>query len=70
MSRDTGPDEQGLQQVRMRRVVLVMQMLAALDRAAALAEHGGGDRIVIVQIAIGHVAAEQQNRIVQHRLLK
>ena len=50
----------------MRRVLLVVQVLVALD-AAATADQRLRQRIVVVRVAVGHVAAEQNDRMVEHR---
>src|SRR5579883_2090307 len=54
------------QDVRVRRVLREMQVLAALD-AAALADDDLRDRILVVPVAVRHVAAEEDDGVVEHR---
>ena len=55
------------QQIRMRRVLFVVQVLPTLDTAGAAADDHLRKRIGIVSVAVGHVAAEQNDRMVEHR---
>src|SRR5688572_17924193 len=50
----------------MRRVRRIAQVLSSLD-AAAMAEQNLGQRIVVVGVAVGHVTAEQNDRMIQQR---
>jgi hypothetical protein len=43
------------------------QVLAALDAAVTLAEHDVRQRVVVVQVAVRHVAAVQDDRVVEQR---
>ena len=54
------------QDVRVRRVLRIVQVLATLD-AATTADQRLRQRIVVVGVAVGHVAAEQDDRMVEHR---
>jgi hypothetical protein len=53
------------QDVRVRRVLRIVQVLVALD-AAATADQRLRQRIVVVRVAVRHVAAEQDDRVVEH----
>src|SRR5690554_7211839 len=64
--RNTGALHDGQQQVGMRGVLRIGQVLAALDAATGLAEQGAGQRIVVVTVAVAHVGAEQDQRVVQY----
>ena len=44
-----------------------LQVLPALDLAVALAQDHVGQRIVVVQVAVAHVAAVQDDRMIQQR---
>src|SRR3989442_14832004 len=50
----------------MRRVLWIVQVLSALDTAAAANQHLR-KRIGVVSIAVGHVTSEQNDRMVEHR---
>src|SRR5580704_5757808 len=57
--------EHGQQQVRNRRVIVVAQVPATLELSASAASHQIRQREMIMQIAVAHVAAEENDRIVQ-----
>src|SRR5690606_27464485 len=65
LPRNAGTLEQRQDQIRVRRVLLVREVLAALDAAVAVAEHDGRQRIGVVQVRVGHVAAVEQYRMVE-----
>src|SRR5262249_7939372 len=54
------------QQIRMRRVLWIVQVLPSLDLAAATARENLRKRIGIVSVAVGHIASEQSDRMVEH----
>src|SRR5690606_7597584 len=56
LPRYAGALQQCQQQVGVRRVLLVLQVLAPLVAALALCEYGIGQRVVVVQVAVRHVA--------------
>ena len=51
----------------MRRVLRELQMLAAFDPAVAATEHRRRQRVRVVQVRVAHVAAVQQDRVVEQR---
>src|SRR5581483_12356275 len=59
--------EEREQHIRQGRVIGVTQMLPALELAAASAEQGGRQRELIVAVAVAHVAAVQNDRVIQQR---
>ena len=59
--------EQRHEQVRLRRVLGAHDVLAALQLAAAAADHDVRQRVVIVRVAVAHVAAVEQHRVIQQR---
>src|SRR5262245_4733684 len=59
--------EQRLEQVCQRRLVGVLQMLTALELSAAAAHHQRRQWEVIVLVAVAHVAAVEQDRVIQDR---
>src|SRR6266850_8614887 len=59
--------EQSLQQIGKARVLGVPQMLAALDAPVRMAKQSRWQRIVVVTIAVAHVAAKENGRVIQHR---
>src|SRR5688572_3795142 len=62
-----GAQQQREQKVRERRAVGIDEMLLALDLACAAAEHEGRQRKLIVLVAVAHVAAVQEDRVVEDR---
>ena len=44
-------------------------MLTAFDPSMRVAQDGGGERVVVVAVAVAHVAAEQNRRVIQYRAL-
>src|SRR5687768_5383116 len=67
LHRDVVPVEDRRQQIREARVLRVFEVLAALDLAVGVTEDGRRQRVVVVLVAVAHVAAEEDGRVVQHR---
>src|SRR5262245_36616532 len=57
--------EHGDEQVGHRRVVLVLQMPSALHLSSRAANHKVGQREVIVGVAVAHVAAVEEQRVIE-----
>src|SRR5690349_10734126 len=64
LDRDVVPVEQCDQQVREPRVLRVLHVLPAFDLPVGVAEDRRGQRIVVVPIAVAHVAAEEDRRVI------
>src|SRR5262249_49650922 len=54
------------QQVRETRVLRIFHVLAALDTAMCVAEQSSWERIVVVPVAVAHVAAEKNRGVIEH----
>src|SRR6185295_12738613 len=68
--RDVVAVEERDEQVREPRVLRILQVLAAFDLAVRVAEDRRRQRIVVVLVAVGHVAAEQDRRVIEHRAVR
>src|SRR5688572_8226771 len=66
LHRDVVAVEQRHEQIREARVLRILQVLAALDASVRVAEDGRRQRIVVVPVAVAHVAAEDDRRVVEH----
>ena len=66
VARNSGAVEQRQQQVRQRRPVGVLQVLTTLQLAASTSHHQRRQREFIMGIAVAHVAAVEQDRVIQH----
>src|SRR6185295_16229084 len=64
--RDIVAVKQRHQQIGKARILWILQMLAALDASVRMAEQRGRQRIVVVRIAVAHVAAIKNGRVIQH----
>src|SRR6476660_5976867 len=62
-----GSVEQRQQQVRQRSLIGNSKMLASLDLSEASADDGRRQREMVMGVAIAHVAAEKNDRMIQHR---
>src|SRR5262245_3396898 len=67
LHRNSSSVQQGQQQVRKRRLIRNLNMLATLDLTHAAAQHCCRQREVVMGVAIAHVASEKDDRMVQHR---
>src|SRR5262249_17546434 len=66
LDRNVVPFGQGQQKIGMTRILRILQMLAAFDASMRMAEDCRGQRIVIVTIAVTHVAAEQDRGMIEN----
>ena len=66
LDRDVVAIEQRHEQIGKARVLRVLQVLPALDPAVRVAKDRRRQRIVVVLVAVAHVAAEQDRRVIQH----
>src|SRR5262245_44461887 len=66
LHRDVIAIEQRDQQIRKARVLRVLHVLAAFDPAVRVAEDRRRQRIVVVLVAVAHVAAEEDRRVIEH----
>src|SRR5690606_16458304 len=64
---NVGPMQHGQQQIREPRILRVNQVLTALDLAVRVTEDRRRQRIVVVPVAVAHVAAEHDDRVIEHR---
>src|SRR5262245_33304763 len=58
--------EDRLQQICKARILGILQMLSALDATVRMAKQSRRQRIVVMAIAVAHVAAEQNRGVIQH----
>src|SRR6185437_1002905 len=65
--RHAGAIEQGQPEVRNRRVLGIDEMLSALQLPAPAAEHRNRQRILVMSVAVAHVAAVHDDRVVEDR---
>src|SRR6516164_2574867 len=56
--------EQGKQQVGVTRILGIFQVLAALDLSVRVSEDRGGQRIVVVAVAVAHIAAKENRGMI------
>src|SRR4029079_16634504 len=63
LDRDVVPVEQRQEQIGEARVLWIFQWLTALDPAVRVAQHGRRQRVVVVPVAVAHVAAEENRRM-------
>src|SRR4051812_39987257 len=66
LDRDVVAVEQRHEQIGEARVLWILHVLPALDPAAGVAEDDGRQRVVVVLVAVAHVAAEHDRRVVEH----
>src|SRR5687767_10270088 len=66
LHRDVVAIEQRHKQVGKARVLRILHVLTALDLAVRVAKDGRRQRIVVVLVAVAHVAAVQDRRVIQH----
>src|SRR5215831_12997673 len=66
LDRNVVPVEQRDEQIGEARVLRILQMLTTLDTTVSVAENRGRQRVVVVPVAVAHVAAKQDRRMIQH----
>ena len=54
-------------QIRNRRAFGQLDLLSPIERAGAAADQDVRHRIIVVQVAVGHVGAVEQHAVVQQR---
>src|SRR5262245_57584573 len=64
---DSGPIHQCQQQIRERCLIWILQMLVPFDSSIAAADDGGRQRKMVMRIAVAHIAAIKEDRMIQHR---
>src|SRR4030095_16718122 len=64
--RDSSPVEQSQQQVCKRRLIRNTNVLASFDPPHTTAKDGSWKRKMVMSVAIAHVAAENEDRMIQH----
>src|SRR4029077_3769500 len=67
LDRDVVAVEQRDEQIGEARILRILQMLAALDVSVRVAENLRRQRVVVVLVAVAHVAAEQNRRVIEDR---
>ena len=58
--------EQRQEQVAVTRILGILQVLAAFDLSVGVSQDRGRQRIVVVAIAVAHVAAEENRGMIEH----
>ncbi len=61
--------QQRKEQVAVTRILGILQVLAALDLSVRVSQDRGRQRIVIVAIAVAHVAAKENRGMIEHRAI-
>src|SRR5262245_53136511 len=62
--------EYGQQQIRKARILWILQVLTALDASVRMAQQSRWERIVVVPVAIAHVAAEKDRGVIEHSAVR
>ncbi len=66
LHRDLIALEQRKEQFAVTRILGILQVLAALDLSVGVSQDRGRQRIVVVAIAVAHVAAKQNRGMIEH----
>src|SRR5262249_19406688 len=64
--RNAGSVEQRQQQIRQWRLIRNLDMLPAPEPAHASADHSGWQWEMVMRVAVAHVTAKQNDRMIQH----